>query len=142
MSDRISVREWRDNFNNGVYSSSDTDTQIDAGWYDWFCGDYELISGTRELGEIVNMITDDYILDNYYVWLKNCCPASDDPLYNEYMFDPLNDDMRSDRSFGVISHDNREEYDYVVFTARNDYKNEAGTDYFYDLGDIINNLWC
>ena len=35
--ENISVREWIEKFNNGEFEDADIDTQIEAGWYDWFC---------------------------------------------------------------------------------------------------------
>lgn len=39
---KINVNEWLANFKSGKYNYKDLDTQIEAGWFDWFCCDRNL----------------------------------------------------------------------------------------------------
>ena len=74
MKNNISIREWIEKFNNGEFDSKDFDTQVNAGWYDWFCKEQSLSNRLKKMGNIIKDIKNDYILDNYYVWFKNNCP--------------------------------------------------------------------
>ena len=87
MKDNISIREWIIKFNNGDFQSNDTRTQINAGWYDWFCKDTSLKSKTYKMGNIVKGVCDGgkVDLDNCYVWFKNNCPLNG-PLYDDFRF--------------------------------------------------------
>lgn len=113
---KISIREWQNNFCMGVYSNDSVETQIDAGWYDWFCEDEELISRLNALAEIILDITNPNILDNYYVWFKNNCPLVGD-LYDDVRFEPLSGE-RDGKYFLVTKdspHDNKR---YAIYTER------------------------
>lgn len=72
----ISLREWISEFNSGKYSKSDIDSQIDAGWFDWFCRDTSLCGKTKALGPKVLQIakSSKVNLDAMYVFFKNNCP--------------------------------------------------------------------
>ena len=36
---KLNLNEWIKKFIDGNYADSDINTQIDAGWFDWFCRD-------------------------------------------------------------------------------------------------------
>lgn len=133
----ISVREWIKKFNNGEFDSKNRDTQINAGWYDWFCSDSALSNRLKKMGSIIKDITNDYILDNYYVWFKNNCPCIG-KLYDDFRFEPLNEELRDKQYFGVACDDERNDHKYEMFTGRNSYKTEFTADNKKELLDIIN----
>jgi hypothetical protein len=124
--EHITVREWVKRFNDGAYENSDFSTQVEAGWYDWFCEDRELPTNLKHMGNIISKIKNDFLLDNYRVWFKNNCPMVG-PLYDDFRFEPLNEGKRDKLYFGVACDDAREHHRYVVFTARNDYNKEIAT---------------
>ena len=95
MKDRISIKEWIDKFLSGEFDkkdsfSEDIKTQIQAGWYDWFCKDSSLAAKTKKMGNIVRQIKSGgkVNLDNWYVWFKNNCPLNG-PLYDDFRFASL-----------------------------------------------------
>ena len=84
MEKRISVFEWILAFNEGKYDKEDVKTQIEAGWYDWFCKDSSLVGKTKRLGNIVKGLKKGGRADieTCYVWFKNNCPLNG-PLYDD-----------------------------------------------------------
>jgi hypothetical protein len=95
MKDRISIKEWIDKFLSGEFDkkdsfSEDIKTQIQAGWYDWFCKDSSLAAKTKKMGNIVRQIKSGgkVNIDNWYVWFKNNCPLNG-PLYDDFRFAKL-----------------------------------------------------
>lgn len=96
MTEHISLREWQKRFLSGEYNNPDRKTQIAAGWFDWFCRDSSLKNKTIKISKILLKINNDYILDNYYVFFKNCCPMYGS-LYDRIVFNSLNDKP----SFGI-----------------------------------------
>ena len=83
--DRLPLKQWIDQFNNGSFASEDVKTQIKAGWYDWFCKDTSLVRKTQKMGNIIKQIKDGgkVNLVNSYVWFKNNCPLNG-PLYDDF----------------------------------------------------------
>ena len=83
----ISVAEWIKNFQQGKYCYVDRQTQISAGWYDWFCQTNRLREKTYKMGKIIAQIKEGGKVDlnNWYVWFKNNCPCSG-PLYDDFRF--------------------------------------------------------
>ncbi len=81
----ISITEWVMDFTAGMYDSKDVSTQIDAGWYDWFCSNEALAAKTQFLGHKLMTILDSKKFDNdkTYVWFKNNCPGYG-PLYDDF----------------------------------------------------------
>ena len=85
MEKKVNITEWLDNFNKGLYDSPDVTTQIDAGWYDWFCKDSSLANKTQVLGKKLVQISksDKFDNDKTYVFFKNNCPMSGS-LYDDF----------------------------------------------------------
>jgi hypothetical protein len=88
MSDRrISLRKWIEQFDSNKFESEAVDTQIEAGWYDWFCSSSRLKSKTYKMAPmIVRLSKSDKInIDTTYVFFKNNCPLNG-PLYDSFVF--------------------------------------------------------
>lgn len=81
----MNLKEWVIKFKEGEFDSPDRETQIRAGWYDWFCGDDELIYGTKEMGEIISQIVNSnkFNAEKVKVVFKNNCPIVGD-LYDDF----------------------------------------------------------
>ncbi len=54
--EKQTLRQWISNFNKGIYDAYDRKTQIEAGWFDWFCRDSSLRNKTYKLGGVVKQI--------------------------------------------------------------------------------------
>ena len=82
---QISLREWIKQFDTGAFESPDSDTQIKAGWYDWFCKEQSLRNKTRVLGKKVKQIAKSTKVDpdKHYVFFKNNCPMNGS-LYDDF----------------------------------------------------------
>ena len=89
---RISLKTWIERFNNNEFENENTNVQIEAGWYDWFCRDRSLKNKTKKMGQIIKQIKDGGKVDlnNMYVWFKNNCPMSG-PLYDDFRIANIND---------------------------------------------------
>lgn len=87
MEKNIPIRDWQKEFEAGTFNASDFDTQVKAGWYDWFCKQSSLRNKTYKMGRIIKQVKDGgkVDLDNWYVWFKNNCPLCY-PLYDDFRF--------------------------------------------------------
>jgi len=81
----ISLKEWKEMFLNGDFKSSYRLTQIQAGWWDWFCGEEHLAKKTEFLGNKAIQLFGSKKLnvDKHYIWFKNNCPMRG-PLYDDF----------------------------------------------------------
>ena len=82
---QLTIREYLKRFDEGAFMATDVNTQIEAGWFDWFCRDESLrnktISLTRKLKQIVG--SNKINMDGMYVFFKNNCPV-DGKLYDDF----------------------------------------------------------
>lgn len=81
----IPLRNWIENFDNGVYASPDIDTQREAGWNDWFCKASALRNKTYSLAPKVKRIANSAKINQntMYVFFKNNCPLHGS-LYDDF----------------------------------------------------------
>ena len=73
MSEKNSLRRWIENFDAGLYSASDVETQIEAGFYDWFCSEKSLRGRLYAMAPKVRHIAKSSKIDQdkMYVFFKN-----------------------------------------------------------------------
>lgn len=113
MENKTTLRTWIRNFIDGAYDAPDRRTQIDAGWFDWFCRDTSLRNKTYRLGGVVKQIRDGgkVDLDGTYVFFKNNCPLNG-PLYDDFRICSIeNGNVQLTVQFGCCWNDAR----YAVF---------------------------
>lgn len=90
---QLNVMEQVEAFGEGLYNDPDFDTQVQAGWYDWFCDTTELAGKTRKLYlHVIEVLATKKMLGmdlkKVYVWFKNNCPMAGD-LYDDIRFSDI-----------------------------------------------------
>jgi uncharacterized protein (DUF1786 family) len=50
MQKEMKLKDFIERFKQGDFESKDVHTQIEAGWYDWFCKDESLANKTKRMG--------------------------------------------------------------------------------------------
>lgn len=83
--EEINIKTWIDMYDKGYFEDPSYQTQVRAGWYDWFCKDSSLANKTKVLGKKLKQIADSSKIDKekQSVWFKNNCPISS-PLYDDF----------------------------------------------------------
>lgn len=84
----FNLKTWLTKYASGEFDSPDVDTQIKAGWYDWFCRDTSLPKKTQALAPKVMKVSNSKKvqalgLDKVYVFFKNNCPCVG-KLYDDF----------------------------------------------------------
>lgn len=85
MENKININEWIKKFDSGEFNDLSVNTQIDAGWYDWFCRNASLCGKTKILGKKVKILAMSPKINNEssYVFFKNNCPFNG-RLYDDF----------------------------------------------------------
>lgn len=135
----MTLREFQKQYENGAFRDPSRDTQIAAGWTDWFCPDNQLAAKLQQLWEsILQHITSDFILDNFSVLFCNHCPC-DAPLYDEILFHACDQNKADTMNFGVSIDSPHADAMYAFFSSRNYHENEKEFDTPETLIAFINN---
>jgi len=81
----MNIDTFAERFLRGDFNLNDLQTQIDAGWYDWFCRDTSLAAKTEKLGRKVLQLMESTKIDTEknYVFFKNNCPMRGG-LYDDF----------------------------------------------------------
>lgn len=81
----MNISTFAQRFLAGDFDGSDRKTQIEAGWYDWWCRDTSLVNKTKNLGKKVIQIMKSSKVDceKNYVFFKNNCPGHGN-LYDDF----------------------------------------------------------
>lgn len=142
MDRKMTIRKWKEKFERGEFDSSGINTQIDAGWYDWFCKPSSLAKKTTNFYKFIKRINNDFLLDHYYIWFKNNCPTIYG-LYDDIRFEIITESEERCGGYFIISEypkdGSNHGYKYSICTERNDYKDELVTNSLKELMDYINN---
>ena len=140
MKKETSIKEWIAHFLNNEFTSNDRRTQINAGWYDWFCNDTSLRNKTYKMGRIIKQVKEGGKVDlnNWYVWFKNNCPMVG-PLYDDFRFARMD---TGDVMFTIAIDDKRSDYKYEVWGRRNEFAGPIiGFNNSRDLVKWLNTPW-
>ncbi|AUD64600.1 hypothetical protein BK011_02480 [Tenericutes bacterium MZ-XQ] len=140
MSKEQSLRTWIESFNKGEFDSKDLQTQIKAGWYDWFCKDESLVNKTKRMGNIVKQFKDGgkVNLETMYVWFKNNCPLAGS-LYDDFR---IADIESGDTLFTIQINCFREEKRYTIYGKKNNFDTPLyNTDSIKELVNWFNEGW-
>ncbi len=81
----MNIETFATRFLRGDFQTYDRKTQIEAGWYDWFCRDTSLAAKTQSLGKkVLQLMQSEKIdIEKNYVWFKNNCPMNG-RLYDDF----------------------------------------------------------
>lgn len=86
---KLTITKWVEEFDNGSFNSPDFYTQVEAGWYDWFCKDSSLKNKTIKLADKLksvlkaNKTGQKFDPEKTYVFFKNNCPLNGS-LYDDF----------------------------------------------------------
>ena len=116
---QITLREWIAKYKNGEFTDNVTrKSLIAAGWLDWMYDLPEMAEYNIQIGEFLESITDDYFLDDFYVYFKEVLPADNfKPPYIIIHLKPFIKSIDFDEIM-VVMNNVDEGVDYVVFTSK------------------------
>lgn len=145
MENEIKLRECKQKYQNGVKDISLK--QIKDDWNVWFCDDDELPIRTKNLVNIINGITNHYLLDNFKVRFENCRSMSfktdengKHNWYNNPLYDKIQStDTNSNNFFRIRIDDVRDDFKYFLFYETDKYCNLYETNGIEELINYINN---
>lgn len=138
--EKRNIKFWIEDFKDGAFEYNDRKTQIEAGWYDWFCRDTSLAGKTKRMGGIIKQVKAGGKVDveGWYVWFKNNCPLNG-PLYDDFRFADM---ATGNTMFTIQINCCWEKHRYVVFGRKNDFDSPLfETDSSRELVKWLNTPW-
>ena len=134
---KMTVREFIRNYENGTYSSRSRETMIEAGWYDWFCEEEELKPRLDAMfSKVKHIATSSKIdMDRMYVFFKNNCPCIG-KIYDDFRFCDIDS---GDVIYTVVpaSGHKRTEGQSEVWGKENDFKEALAKGTWEDITDYF-----
>ena len=131
----MTVKEFQNEYYKGNLKDNDVQTQINAGWFDWFCSNGNLSKRTRRVAQVIKRITNQNLFDAKVV-LKNVCPVTSN------LYDIIYLQMEEivigvciyyeDNGANNLDH-------YEIFTSESGYENFKSFDDIKELADFLNN---
>lgn len=132
MEERITLKQWKENYLEGKYNAKDFSTQVSAGWYDWFCSDVALSGRLNKMASIVKKLKDS---EKVYVWFKNNCPMVG-PLYDDFR---IADIENGETLYTIPIDDKRQHFKYEIYGIDNDFRDPLlQTQNKQDVIDFLN----
>ena len=118
---QITLREWIAKYKNGEFTDNVTrESLIAAGWLDYMSKLPEMAEYNIQIGEFLESITNNYLLDNFYVYFKEDVPVDNSkPPYIIIHLKPFIKSIDFDEIM-VVMNNVDEGVDYVVYTSQND----------------------
>lgn len=142
MPEEISVRQWQEKFQAGVFDSKDLDTQRQAGWWDWHCHWDALAGRLKRIAPVVTGIREPIILDNYSLWFANVRSAGRKAVYDRVQFESL-DDKSGEKIFRVEFGNPNDPNKWTLYTKRFGFAApEYGCNRVRDMVQYISTMAC
>ena len=116
MPDRLSVRQWQEQFRTGAFDSRDTAVQREAGWWNWHCREDALAGRLKRIAPVIMGIESPLILDHCAVWFTNE-RTENKLLYDSARFERL-DGSINDLLFMIDFNDPRQPDKWTLYTKR------------------------
>ena len=117
------IHEFCERYQNHEFDNSDFQTQVNAGWYDWFCDENELAERLKPMAELLLKIQNTFILTQFHVIFSNKCPI-DYPLYDEIAFKYIDHTKCEIYDFGIAFNSPHSGTPISIYTRRNDWNDE------------------
>lgn len=114
MPEEISVRQWQEMFQAGIFHQDGLHIPEQAGWDDFY--DPLNDKGLQNLSKLVMSIAHPFVLDNYRVYFLHHTPSTG-PMFGCVYFDLLSDE-RSKKSFYVALDSPHERKKWALMTRR------------------------
>lgn len=109
MEIKMKLREFIEKYHNEGFNQ--------LYWYDWFCDNEELNQRSESIVQILDGVDSDYILDNYYIHIKNI-EITEEQYYDQIRVYPIDDSKQHELYFSIDIEDPRNNCRYSVYTAR------------------------
>ena len=123
MRNEVSLRTWLARFNNRGFKAKDVGTQIEIGWYDWFCKDSSLANKTKRMGNIIKQFKEGgkITLEQHFVQFEKYSPLNG-LLYDDFRIAEIE---TNETVFTVQINNSREEARFIIYGKMNNFENHC-----------------